>query len=1443
MFHFMSDQDNGQQILSTSSNSNTENSQKPTLQKLSGRIAELELKRKVATNSGAVQEITDLNKEIAELKAGIKLGVSPDSSYSQQLRAEIAKLVSDRKKSLLFKLEVENTFTKNLTPHKLEPSPSVLELKKELAELGELLPSVTPIIERNRKKTKKGHPAIQQLLALGYDTGDTVVGRNILNGKNQDWKGELTEDNIKIQEYTWGSGKIELDGQIHEDGLEWLDEENQEGKQIYFNVNGGRKNEEVDQIYAVFFEHDTGTKEEQRAQINAFPIRPSVVVETRKSHHVYFTIRDEDENGEIDHAGSDNLDKEGWRRLQEEISYVMGSDPSVKDLPRLMRLAGFDHIKTGLPNVLCTLETCDENKTYTFAEIEAAITGYAANQGIKPFTQERYKAYNYAINRLNQKKSGIDYSHPRLNPDFFRTCEDSEVGEQLLRAKDWARLCEKKHKGEDVDPETAWTNQRTEVAKRVRKEYNFELVPNQVQGDGDEVPLIQMARKYANHFVDFGRDGWHTFQDPTRDGNSTDSVHINATTGAIKSWGSESHEVEVWLRQAARDAGDPLWNVEAYKGQRFDGLGKGNEEWAERYERERVIKAKYTFTREADITVESGYLPKLTLGELPEGKKIITLKADWGYGKTTCVTSLLECYTGDVIQVAHLNALLANTAPKFKLNHHQDLKDKGEFSHKGGGSRRLAITLDSLGHLLDVEEVFGKRRFSLILDEIEQVLEYACKATHLASHRQAVRAKLEWLIKNAEYIFASDRDISNAALDYVEQVRGTKTETFIIQHTGQKGLGRKIKLNINKRKDEVVTKCLEDIKSGKKVAIPCENKSDLLAWEDLFREHGISDKVWFSAHGDNSNEKDIREVIKNIDKEYKNYQVLLYTMTLGTAVSLEEEHFDKVYGFFTGDAFNGQKQLQMIFRYRPECEIEIWVSPKKRTKEIREEVFRNGLFASIQETAETQETYLRVKIGEQFNKAIETGLFPSVRGKISDEDFPWIALTNTYTVRTNASMANPSQTLIAELEAAGFELEIEQSDDDTAAIRTVEGEAHRAIKKDNKEKDDIAVANAELLMDEDLEGMLRKSGSHTKDERNKIQKTILHKETGLEVTQELVKKDRTKDFVKSVKLLMSVRGSEEDAILADLLEADSRMPSDRKFHQHVRKLFHDLGVDELIDYLEGGGTYSSGDKYRNAPIVNQVAENLRKEKRNVKRLLKYTVNNEKKKENALGRTVTKEQDGVEDLGYKVSDAQLVADILVKVGIKLTRHRKRTSRGGVESFYFLDRDNWSEVLSVIEHQKTCKKERSIDKILDDKKELFQQQKRAEFEEILARKKASAREAETPTLTGLEGVTPPTTFIYTKDQGGVTEISPAQQPAISSGVDPQIPLPISTAPFLVDGIWQTEVTHKRPPSPEEIAAKKEAAEEAYNKMLMESELKWRASFPIGTTFPVVMEPYDH
>jgi P4 family phage/plasmid primase-like protien len=145
-----------------------------------------------------------------------------------------------------------------------------------------------------------------------------------------------------------------IHGPLHEveDELKNL---NRRGAGIFLTINetnlSGRKAADIVSLRALFVDSDAGP-------VKNAPLPPTLRVRSARGDHVYWVLKP----GE---------DLRLFPKAQKEIAEVLGTDPSISDLPRVMRVPGFWHVKNGPVQVQLT-ELGD--RKYRIDEILASLT-------------------------------------------------------------------------------------------------------------------------------------------------------------------------------------------------------------------------------------------------------------------------------------------------------------------------------------------------------------------------------------------------------------------------------------------------------------------------------------------------------------------------------------------------------------------------------------------------------------------------------------------------------------------------------------------------------------------------------------------------------------------------------------------------------------------------------------------------------------------------------------------------------------------------------------------------------------------------------------------------------------------------------------------------------------------------------------------------------------
>jgi len=126
---------------------------------------------------------------------------------------------------------------------------------------------------------------------------------------------------------------VRANGKITEEELLSL---NKKGAGIFFTPNtfrdNKRKTETLKAIEWLYVDMDDGEKDEMKIAIEMSPIKPTLIIETKKGFHVYFKV-----NGQFELAK--------WDGVIRSMIQFFRSDKAAKDVCRVLRVPGFYHLK------------------------------------------------------------------------------------------------------------------------------------------------------------------------------------------------------------------------------------------------------------------------------------------------------------------------------------------------------------------------------------------------------------------------------------------------------------------------------------------------------------------------------------------------------------------------------------------------------------------------------------------------------------------------------------------------------------------------------------------------------------------------------------------------------------------------------------------------------------------------------------------------------------------------------------------------------------------------------------------------------------------------------------------------------------------------------------------------------------------------------------------
>lgn len=811
-----------------------------------------------------------------------------------------------------------------------------------------------------------------------------------------------------------------------------------------------------------------------------------------------------------------------------------------------------------------------------------------------------------------------------------------------------------------------------------KKDFNERLHP-------DLVPLAQPGRKFIILF-DYetkAKTRWSVYQATVRTGKA---IQAHGCFCSVASLPGPEKGVDDFVVARGNDAKELLTTIID------DALALTDYQRCFRTTR-RGLSDRY----KPHIKVNVQYLSQAV--RLPESG-LVVLWSDMGTGKTELLRVWREAYPeARFLNLGHRVNLLKNLAERLHSEIYSALW-QGDLAK----TNALSITIDSLYKLQTDSLTYG----CVFIDEACQYLTHLLHSKTCKEHRAEILEVLEYIVYNAPLVVLADAHMDDITVDFFRAMRKEGEQPLIIKNEWKNG-GRTIYWYEGKDNSALVAQISAALMVGQKIIVVSDSKRFIKKLEQslTYRVNGCdaddSDdterrlRVW-SVHSENSGSDENVAFIKDITNAVKNLDVLLASPSLGTGVDIPDYHFDVVFGAFHAVSQTATECAQMLWRYRPNVPLHVWVAPRPP----------RGYFDC--NAAKIKERLLQTNEITAFLIRIdrETGR----RG--AEKDWALDAYCNIQSAR-NQSINNLRADLRSLLEEMGNET-IPLFDGDSEAARERLNVAAVALDTAHKQ----AVTNALTITANVYR--TRQSQDYLKpEEMFECEKFRIKDSYGMEVTEELVEKDDGGRLIWAIASLEAILAEPDGTIKDERTRREYPVPPrivvdrDRQ-ERDLLPLCMDwsnysaqwlarfnLGLHGILQHLVAGGEIRASD-----PLVLRMTEIAKQCAAHIKAILGFTV------------------------PPNCSPMWLLASLVEQLGLKLTS-RKEGPRGFQVKIYSLAQAELDFAHQVMAHRES--------------KRLSLALQEREDQERLARYQAAVQLR--------YGVTPPSDPVFTPPQKRVLQ----------------------------------------------------------------------------------------
>lgn len=336
------------------------------------------------------------------------------------------------------------------------------------------------------------------------------------------------------------------------------------------------------------------------------------------------------------------------------------------------------------------------------------------------------------------------------------------------------------------------------------------------------------------------------------------------------------------------------------------------------FEKQQATFDQRLFPNSKLVEVGSRYLDPTTLVAeiIKDTYGTIAVKSGLGTGKTQLCQALIKTMPNHtVLYLSHLVSLIYNASNRLGLDLYQDYKNSSEDLDS---ALLLGMCLNSTPMLIKEDQRI--RTFDIVIvDEIEQFIRRL--PTDIKDKTVVLRC-LEHIIKRAKKLVVLDAHISPLTRMLLKLWRPDEQCLYILNHY-QAGQGRKVIFYETEGVLELeATKALE---AGEQIYIATNSKLKAEKIDQLLRQTG---KQGLLVSSDNSDDIAVKQLFGDINKEITQYDYIIATPSISTGVSIDVQHFTKVFGFFEHCVNLPTDAMQAINRVRNSTELHLWVSDK-----------------------------------------------------------------------------------------------------------------------------------------------------------------------------------------------------------------------------------------------------------------------------------------------------------------------------------------------------------------------------------------------------------------------------------------------------------------------------------------------------------------------------------
>ncbi|MEI1376217.1 DUF3854 domain-containing protein [Nostoc sp. UHCC 0926] len=335
------------------------------------------------------------------------------------------------------------------------------------------------------------------------------------------------------------------------------------------------------------------------------------------------------------------------------------------------------------------------------------------------------------------------------------------------------------------------------------------------------------------------------------------------------------------------------------------------------------------------------------IGEIPfPTSGLVGVKSGKGTGKTTALQAVVQqakSRNQPVLLITHRILLGRFLCEKIGIKWGIDKNSKFLTPNSCTHVINCVSPLKSFGLCVDSLWKLNPENWRgaiVILDEVEQSLWHLLNSNTCKHKRVKILKLFQQLISTVlttgGLVIAQDADLSDVSLEYLQGLAGIKLTPWVVLNQWKPQHGWDVTFYDSPNPTPLIHQLELDLLAGRKCYVTTDSRAGRYSCETIERylkerlqklRRQFPKTLVVSSHTTNTPGHAAVDFIAAINQKISEYDGVFVTPSLGTGISIDVQHFDRVYGIFQG-VIPDSEARQALARVRDDVPRIVWCAKR-----------------------------------------------------------------------------------------------------------------------------------------------------------------------------------------------------------------------------------------------------------------------------------------------------------------------------------------------------------------------------------------------------------------------------------------------------------------------------------------------------------------------------------